>query len=96
MRRRRISRRLCTHLCVATIGGPRDLDNRSRRARQGRVTVHRMKVTRIIHGPVFLSGQTIEKYCRLGTLRGNWERELGRGEAATAKRGWGQPFHLPV
>lgn len=34
--------------------GPRDLDKRSRRARQGRVTVHRMKVTRIIHGPVFL------------------------------------------
>lgn len=49
-----LSRRDVVLTSVSRRRGPRDLDNRSRRARQGRVTVHRMKVTRIIHGPVFL------------------------------------------
>lgn len=49
-----LSRRDVVLTSVSRRRGPRDLDNRSRRARQGRVTVRRMKVTRIIHGPVFL------------------------------------------
>lgn len=76
-----LSRRDVVLTSVSRRRGPRDLDNRSRRARQGRVTVHRMKVTRIIHGPVFLFSQ--DRATSTGYLS-NWELGLG------------QPFHLSV
>lgn len=81
-----LSRRDVVLTSVSRRRGPRDLDNRSRRARQGRVTVRRMKVTRIIHGPVFLFSK-IERWSQEST--GYYRRrraEIGKGLGNSKRR----------